>query len=537
MYAAYFGLKENPFNLTPDQRYLFLSRHHRDALAHLLYGIKEKKGFVAITGGIGTGKTIICRAVLDRLKSSTKCALIFNTSISDTELLETINKEFGADTGGTRRTRKDLIDRLNEFLLDNFKRGGNAVLVIDEAQNLSPAVLEQIRMLSNLETDREKLIQIVLVGQSELGKLLAGRNLRQLNERITVRYELQPLNRRDVQNYVEHRLVVAGSRGSVRFSKGACRALYSYSRGIPRRINAVCDRALLVAYCNDEFTISRNTILQAVRDIRGDSGLLHGKAQWVRTRPVLAAAAMLVGFVVATLSGWNFMEQIPGLLSPVEKVAVVQSKTFLPRRVELEKTAVLHKPFVRKPVETAKESASLVLDQRASLRGLFKLFDVQEAQRSFAAGEVYPNLFVFEGDPELCWMLQRPFRLRIKSDNSDRAGYLLIHQVTASGAIAFDAEGNKWPVSEDYILANWAGEISWVYPYEQMYGKLTQGMSGLSVLKFQQMLQHIGYLVEPRGFYDRTTFDEVMRFQRDLGLEPDGIADTRTRAFLYQVSG
>ncbi|GAI35581.1 unnamed protein product, partial [marine sediment metagenome] len=201
MYTSYFGFKESPFNLTPDPRYLFLSPHHKEAFDHLLYGIKERRGFIAITGGIGTGKTTLCRALLGQLDDSTKSALIFNSFISDTELLEITNQEFGIDPDLAVGTKKEYIDKLNQFLLKTFSLGGNAVLLIDEAQNLSHTVLEQIRMLSNLETEKEKLIQIVLVGQSELKELLASSSLRQLNERVMVRYELRPLDRKDVQGY------------------------------------------------------------------------------------------------------------------------------------------------------------------------------------------------------------------------------------------------------------------------------------------------------------------------------------------------
>ena len=187
MYTSFFGFRENPFNLTPDPRYLFLSPFHKEALDHLLYGITERKGFIAITGGIGTGKTTLCRALLDHLDDSTRTALIFSAFLSDTELLKAINQEFGIKMDPAAASKKDYIDSLNSFLLDNFSSGRNAVLLIDEAQNLSQTVLEQIRMLSNLETEKEKLIQIVLVGQSELKDLLASPSLRQLNERITVR--------------------------------------------------------------------------------------------------------------------------------------------------------------------------------------------------------------------------------------------------------------------------------------------------------------------------------------------------------------
>lgn len=194
MYSSHFKLKENPFSLTPDPKYLFLSRQHREALNHLIYGIKEKKGFIVITGGIGTGKTTLSRALLSRMDSSVETALIFNSYLSDMELLEVINQEFRIALTGIERTKRRYIDALNAFLTENYRAGKNAVVLIDEAQNLSRNVLEQLRMLSNLETETEKLLQIILVGQPELRDLLEQPSLRQLNERISVRYHLDELS-------------------------------------------------------------------------------------------------------------------------------------------------------------------------------------------------------------------------------------------------------------------------------------------------------------------------------------------------------
>ena len=268
MYTSFFDLNENPFNLTPNPRYLFLSPQHREALNHLIYGINEKKGFIVITGGIGTGKTTICRVLLSVLDQSIDTALIFNSFISVNELLQTINQEFGIPLFSGRETKKRYIDVLNEFLLKNFTSGRNAVILIDEAQNLSLSVLEQIRMLSNLETEREKLLQIVLFAQPELQDLLGTPSLRQLNERITVRYEIEPLNREQVKDYIEYRLEVArGSNGNISFSQGAYKTIFEYSKGIPRRINAICDRALLIAYTRDTYSIDKKMIRQAVDDI------------------------------------------------------------------------------------------------------------------------------------------------------------------------------------------------------------------------------------------------------------------------------
>lgn len=267
MYAAYFGLKENPFNLAPEPRYLYLSDHHRDALNCLIYGIKEKKGFVLITGGIGTGKTTVCRALLNSLDDTIETALIFNTAISDLDLLETVLTEYGVSISGGLKTKKVYIDALNEFLLKNFAAGKNAVLIIDEAQNLSHGVLEQIRMLSNLETEREKLIQIILIGQPELNNTLILPALRQLNERITVRHDLQPLAPKEVQSYISYRLAIAGGPGSISFTAGALGQIYNYTEGIPRRINTLCDRALLIAYTKNTARIDRRLVTRAVRDI------------------------------------------------------------------------------------------------------------------------------------------------------------------------------------------------------------------------------------------------------------------------------
>jgi len=285
MYAGYFGLKENPFSLSPDARYLFLSEQHRDALNCLIYGIKEKKGFILISGGIGLGKTTICRSLLASLDDSMETALIFNTAISDLDLLETILGEYGIAMKNETRNKKYYIDALNEFLLKNFASRKTTVLLIDEAQNLSHGVLEQIRMLSNLETETEKLIQIILIGQPELANNLMLPALRQLNERITVRYDLKPFSPPEVGEYIQHRLKVAQGPGSIKFTKGALNLIYFFSEGIPRRINALCDRALLIAYTKNVSKIDRKIIKLAVHDIGLDyfqKTMSNGRKIWAR---------------------------------------------------------------------------------------------------------------------------------------------------------------------------------------------------------------------------------------------------------------
>ncbi len=270
MYAAHFGLKENPFNLSPEPGYLYRSEQHRDALNYLIYGIAEKKGFMLISGDIGTGKTTICRVLLTALDGLVETALVFNTAVSDMELLETICREFGIPVTNESRTKKTYVDALNGFLLVNYTEGRKALLLIDEAQNLSHGALEQIRMLSNLETEHEKLLQIILVGQPEIKSTLSLPMLRQLNERITVRYDLRPLSAGDSEGYIRHRLRVAGGPGKTKITPGAHRLTYYFTEGIPRRINALCDRAMLIAYTKSKTKIDRRIVRRAAGDIGTD---------------------------------------------------------------------------------------------------------------------------------------------------------------------------------------------------------------------------------------------------------------------------
>lgn len=267
MYWDYFGFREPPFTLTPNPDFLFLSSCHQEAFAHLLYAIDTRAGFIELSGEVGTGKTTIIRTLLGQLAPEThRSALIFNPTLSPLGLLQEINREFGISSscGETR----ELHQALNDFLLRENSAGRTVVLVIDEAQNLSTEVLEQVRLISNLETTREKLIQIVLVGQPELKQLLARKELRQLSQRITVRYHLQPMEQGDIHAYIRHRIrVAAAGREPVTFSAGAIRRIAAYSGGLPRLINGVCDRALLLAYTRETHEITPAMASLAIADL------------------------------------------------------------------------------------------------------------------------------------------------------------------------------------------------------------------------------------------------------------------------------
>ncbi len=267
MYNDHFGLQDNPFSIAPDPRYLFMSERHREALAHLLYGIRHDGGFILLTGEVGTGKTTVCRCLLEQLPADTRVAYIINPRLSTLELLATICDEFGIDYPPGNTGHKLFIDRLNAFLLESHAAGRRNVLIIDEAQNLSADVLEQLRLLTNLETNRRKLLQIVLLGQPELRTHLSRPELRQLAQRVTARYHLEPLAEREVAEYVNHRLAVAGSRQPL-FPNRLIRQIYRLSGGIPRRINILCDRALLGAYVQGRERVTLRLLNQAAREVR-----------------------------------------------------------------------------------------------------------------------------------------------------------------------------------------------------------------------------------------------------------------------------
>jgi general secretion pathway protein A len=267
MYDQFYGFREPPFNITPDPRFLFFSDRHREAYNHILFGIRERKGFIQITGEVGAGKTTLCRALLEELGPGYVTALILNPCLNPTQLLRSILTELGLEPG--KADRATCLAMLNRFLLDQLAAGNDVVLLIDEAQDLSPELLEQVRLLSNLETDQRKLLQIVLLGQPELREKLNDRSLRQLRQRITVRYHLTPLSRPEIERYIQHRLQVVGANGRPAFTSWAIRSIFRYSGGIPRLVNAVCDKALLAGFVEGRDLLTWWQVRRAIRELEG----------------------------------------------------------------------------------------------------------------------------------------------------------------------------------------------------------------------------------------------------------------------------
>lgn len=315
MYEEFYGFRDNPFRLTPDPDYLFLSANHQEALGHLLFGVREGSGVVVITGEIGAGKTTLLRTLVRNLDDNTIVAYIFNPALSAVELLQTLNADLGLPSSST--SKKELIDDLNRFLLEQQAAGHRVVVIVDEAQDLEPSVLEQLRLLSNLETERHKLLQIMLVGQPELREILARSDLAQLDQRVTLRWHLGPLNEEETVAYIRHRIrVAADGREPVQLSKSAHAAVYRVSHGIPRLVNILCHRALLIGYTREERHIDRATISQAAKELGRDRDLQTWQLPQLSFSPLAAGMLVLLGtavLVFVSTRGWLPTKSQPSL--------------------------------------------------------------------------------------------------------------------------------------------------------------------------------------------------------------------------------
>ena len=308
MYTEFYGLGEKPFSLTPDPRFLFLSASHREALAHVLYGIEQGEGFISVTGEVGTGKTTLCWTLLERLGPDTEVAFVFNPTLSGEELLRAISVELGLPSEGL--TRAQLGDQLNRFLLEQRRMGRRVLLIVDEAQNLQPQTLEEIRLLSNLETATSKLIQILLFGQPELDAKLDSRELRQLRQRISVRWGLQALGLDETREYVRHRLRMASGGKSDIFEDAALREVYRRSGGIPRIVNLICDRSLLAGYAAGQGRVGPDLVGRAAREVLGPKHSRGPVRLWGPSRVAVAAAAFLA-LAVAGAFAWQRLSPHP----------------------------------------------------------------------------------------------------------------------------------------------------------------------------------------------------------------------------------
>jgi general secretion pathway protein A len=517
MYTSFFGLNEKPFSITPNPRYLYMSERHTEALAHLIYGIKDSGGFIQLTGEVGTGKTTLIRGLLQRLPDNADIALILNPQLSATEFLSAILEELGVAIPPESDSRKALTAALNQYLLENYSNGRRTILIVDEAQNFAVDVLEQIRLLTNLETAKHKLLQITLIGQPELRTMLARNDLRQLAQRITARYHLEPLTQADTEEYVRHRLRVAGATRSI-FSRAACRELYRLSGGIPRIINVLADRSLLGAFTNEAAEVTPALVRKAASEVYGEDPDAAGR--WrvaMRVAAVAGLAALLIGGAVLTAQ--RFTAPAPSATAPVAADAV---KQVMPAAgvEDLEGLLLANAEFT---------------DTRSAFATLFAIWDVELRATATPAcdqaKEYQLACFFNRGSIAQVRRLDRPAILTL----NDIAGTQ--HQVVLRSLDDTVAEislgGTLHTVGVDELSRLWLGEYLLLWrPQLGAVKSFVPGMEDPDVGWLRQSLALIqGRPIDPMSsnVYDEELEARVRDYQIERRIDVDGMAGQQTQ--------
>ena len=558
MYTEFFGLNEKPFSITPDPRYLYLSRRHADALAHLIYGISESGGFIQLTGEVGTGKTTLIRSVLEQLPEKAEIALILNPQLSAREFIENICEELRMPipAGGSLRA---LIASLNRQLLEAHAQGRRIVLIVDEAQTLGPELLEQVRLLTNLETSTQKLLQIILIGQPELRDLLGRPEMRQIAQRITGRYHLQPLSRAETAAYVRHRLRVAGCQTAI-FTANALRELYRRSKGIPRLINVVADRALLAAYTQDRIRVDGRLVRLAASEVFGRR-IVPFAWPWAVATAGIAAIALGTWALLAEPrdSGAEPAPQLPATTAAARPAPPPASGP-APARTTFGSTGARASAAQAPDASGADPAAAdtpgnvrldelladpaFATDTDSAFTALFELWDARYDRSRGSPCEQADEqrlrcLFRPEGSIGALRQLNRPAILTLVDDSGE------MHQVVVTRldyrAATVASGGRTATIDLSELTHYWFGDhlILW-QPPEAAANVLVPGMQGPGVLWLKEALARIrGETPEGRlsPLYDPPLEAEVRRYQREKMLAVDGIVGEMTQLALTSDLG
>lgn len=539
MYNLHFGLAEAPFSIAPDPRYLYLSEQHREALAHLSYGIGDYGGFVVLTGEVGTGKTTVCRCLLQQVPDHLDIAVIVNPKLDSHELLQTICEELGV-FADEDMSSKQLLDALNDFLLSTHARGRNAILIVDEAQNLSADVLEQLRLLTNLETNERKLLQLILLGQPELNTILAQPSLRQLAQRITARYHLRPLTRSEVAGYIAHRLAVAGGREHL-FNEAAIKAVYRYSKGIPRLVNLLCDRALLGVYAQSGNSVDAAMVRRAAREVLPPT-YMYGN-NWIK-RAAAIFGALVIGACLAGAGIYFYRDHAASA-----SIASADSGDWLAglKQVSADKSGALHALYVLWHADTTALSASndcIAADQFSCVAvPALTLKDL----RTFNV----------------------PVVLQLRHAENSAPQFVLLKQLDDERA-SIEFNRKEWVVNWSDIEKLWRGDVLMLVPAPVTQLPLQAGASGDLVAWFDNELYRYQHANERRwqravhdgsdkisegasrqawlashylalreapakSNYDAELLAEVKRFQQTQGLPDNGVIDLQNVLTLSRV--
>ncbi len=593
MYNKFFGLAEAPFNITPDSRFLFLSRRHREALGALLYGIRERKGFILLTGEIGSGKTTVSRALVQELRAdSARLAVILNPGLNEIEMLKAINDEFGIPS--YYDTKKGLIDALNQFLIQQHQTNTNVVLIIDEAQNLEPALLEQIRMLSNLETEDAKLIQIVLMGQPELNDTLALSQLEQLNQRISVRYHIGPLTEEEMQAYIRHRLFIARAKIDLELTPGAVRMAYAATRGIPRRINVLMDRALLASYVEGSYTLDERIMAKAVQEIAGELPVAPNKdkteslqslfSRIFTMRTAIGAAALIatLALVAVAVDVGVRLANVKATRSNAAKAASASQAAAVSRAdrsttgtksadgatTDGSKNALAAAPAPVRSIEERRsgnpnwkydKNAPLVRVNnprtvfRAAQLSLLKTWgiavDLSEmsklgedtiTQGEFKSEKVRIQTLPISGDYDEATRLDVPLIVRLTNRDEDESEHVVLLQSQGETATVGDPEWGVKVYKTDDLRKKW-GSAQTLFVDVYQLATIKKGDRNERVRAVQQFLKDFlsdygedgkESKLEINGLFDVSTTDAIRQFQSYYELPESGQLDNMTLMLL-----
>jgi len=541
MYLEHFGLLAAPFSIAPDPRYLYMSERHREALAHLLYGMESDGAFILLTGDVGTGKTTVSRCLLEQVPENINIALVLNPKLTAIELLQVICDELHIKRLSTDVSVKSLVDDINHYLLATHAIGKKTVVLIEEAQNLDLDVLEQLRLLTNLETNERKLLQVILLGQPEFLEVLDRPELSQLAQRITARFHLTPLNFNELEEYIGHRLAVAGCRRPL-FAFGVLKQLYNYSGGVPRLINVICDRALLGAYVQGKYQIDKTTLTQAAREVLGENKATLVKSNNTLLKPKAVIVSVLLMLLVGVIYYAGYFQK--NIKSDVQAShqADVQSVEE-PQAVVASASAELQNPIKKYTNIEWPEHDLRLRSNTQAYRSLFKSWqlDYQLTVNStpcFFATTQGLSCFQGSGNMESLRKLNRPVILKLYDDFKETYYAALLELDATTAKIQL---GEKLQtVSLEQLEFYWQGDFSLLWKLPPNYQNFIHPWStSKAVLWLRETMKKIdgGTQAMSSNAYDRELLERVKQFQTAQGLKNDGVVGAKTIIRINQVLG
>jgi general secretion pathway protein A len=538
MYEAFWSLEDPPFVLTPDPRFLLRARAHHDILTSLLYGIASQKGLMVVIGDVGTGKTTLCRTLLKELPRGVRSALVLNPHLSDAELVAAILDDLGV-AAPPEAGKGELMAALGRYLLAAGAEGTTVVVILDEAQQMSAEALEQIRLLSTLETATRKLLQIVLVGQPELEGLLGRHELRQLDQRVGIRCYLGPLTRKETFRYIEHRLRIAGLAGPLPFSPRALRRIHEHSQGVPRVINLVCDRALMLGFGGRAREIGRDLVNAAIRNLEGERRRRHGAWRFPGRRPLAVTAALVAVF----LGAWALADRDRWQRTLVELVAARLPASARLQTTDASATPLPPAPALPAPAEPGPAAADGIGALVARLLALWGVESRRAAEdlggwpgsadgspdiAAIAAGYGLAATFLSEATLAELRAIDRPALVELRASGPPRA--YVLRGLERDTAILTGPRGDERRLTTEALLAAWSGAM-WVLwrNVDRLPENPSQDMTPAVLGRLATRLQNQGFLAGPLPTAPGPGFEQaVRRFQRYAGLREDGLVGPRT---------